>query len=85
MTDDVLAVRYSPDGRFVAVALLDATVKVFHQDTLKFFLSLYGHKVRHFILELLNADFIDQSGAVASSSSYGYIVRLQAHHHLLCR
>ncbi|KAG8895261.1 hypothetical protein FRC00_007687 [Tulasnella sp. 408] len=45
MTDDVLAVRYSPDGRFVAVALLDATVKVFHQDTLKFFLSLYGHKL----------------------------------------
>lgn len=50
MTDDVLAVRYSPDGRFVAVALLDATVKVFHQDTLKFFLSLYGHKVKYSVL-----------------------------------
>lgn len=46
MTDDVLAVRYSPDGRFLAVALLDSTVKIFFQDTLKFFLSLYGHKVR---------------------------------------
>ena len=45
MTDDVLAVKYSPDGRLLAVSLLDSTVKVFFQDTLKFFLSLYGHKV----------------------------------------
>lgn len=45
MTDDVLAVKFSPDGRFLAVSLLDSTVKVFFQDTLKFFLSLYGHKV----------------------------------------
>ena len=45
MTDDVLAVKYSPDGRFLAVSLLDSTVKVFYADSLKFFLSLYGHKV----------------------------------------
>lgn len=48
MTDDVLSVRYSPDGRLLAVALLDSTVKVFYQDSLKFFLSLYGHKVSIF-------------------------------------
>ena len=29
MTDDVLAVRYSPNGKLLAVALLDSTVKVF--------------------------------------------------------
>lgn len=45
MTDDVLSVKYSPDGKLLAVSLLDSTVKVFFQDTLKFFLSLYGHKV----------------------------------------
>ena len=45
MSDEVLSVRFSPDGKLLAVALLDATVKVFYQDTLKFFLSLYGHKV----------------------------------------
>lgn len=45
MTDDVLSVRYSPNGKLLAVSLLDSTVKVFYQDTLKFFLSLYGHKV----------------------------------------
>lgn len=47
MTDDVLCVKYSPDGRLLAVALLDSTVKIFFQDTLKFFLSLYGHKVSY--------------------------------------
>lgn len=50
MSDDILSIRYSPNGKLLAVALLDSTVKVFYQDTLKFFLSLYGHKVkfRHF-------------------------------------
>ena len=32
--------------QLLAISLLDATVKVFYIDTLKFFLSLYGHKVR---------------------------------------
>ncbi|MBW0475771.1 hypothetical protein O181_015486 [Austropuccinia psidii MF-1] len=45
MTNDVMGVRYSPDLRFIAVSTLDCTVKIFFQDTLKFFLSLYGHKL----------------------------------------
>lgn len=45
MDEDVLCVKYSPDQRLVAVSLLDNTVKVFFADTLKFFLSLYGHKL----------------------------------------
>ncbi|KAL3325988.1 hypothetical protein AABB24_036944 [Solanum stoloniferum] len=45
MNDDVLVVAASPDGKFIAVALLDSTVKVFYMDSLKFFLSLYGHKL----------------------------------------
>ena len=45
MSDEVLSVRGSPDGRLLCVALLDATVKVFYADSLKFFLSLYGHKL----------------------------------------
>jgi len=44
MTEEVLSVKFSPDGRLLAVSLLDSTVKVFFADTLKFFLSLYGHK-----------------------------------------
>ncbi|WFD25221.1 beta transducin [Malassezia nana] len=45
LTDDVLCTRFSPDGRLLAVSLLDNTVKVFYVDSLKFFLSLYGHKL----------------------------------------
>nr|XP_034332540.1 WD repeat-containing protein 3 [Crassostrea gigas] len=45
MDEDVLCVKYSPDQRLIAVSLLDNTVKVFFADTLKFFLSLYGHKL----------------------------------------
>ncbi|CAG8442083.1 2687_t:CDS:10 [Ambispora gerdemannii] len=45
ITDDVLCVRISPNSKLIAASLLDATVKVFYQDSLKFFLSLYGHKL----------------------------------------
>jgi len=47
--EGALYVRYSPTTRtdklLVAVSLLDNTVKVFFEDTLKFFLSLYGHRL----------------------------------------
>ncbi|NWW33004.1 WDR3 protein, partial [Panurus biarmicus] len=45
LDEDVLCVRYSPNQKLLAVSLLDCTVKVFYVDTLKFFLSLYGHKL----------------------------------------
>ncbi|PIN21482.1 WD40-repeat-containing subunit of the 18S rRNA processing complex [Handroanthus impetiginosus] len=45
MNDDVVVVAVSPEGKHIAVALLDCTVKVFYMDSLKFFLSLYGHKL----------------------------------------
>lgn len=48
LTDEVLCVKYSADQKLVAVSLLDSTVKVFYEDTLKFFLNLYGHKVTYF-------------------------------------
>ncbi|KAI9595716.1 WD40-repeat-containing domain protein [Syncephalis fuscata] len=64
MSDDVLCVRYSPDQRLVAVALLDATVKVFYHDTLKFFLSLYGHK-----LPVLSMDISSDSNLLVTCSA----------------
>ena len=45
LANDVLAVRFSPNSKYLAVATLDSTVQIFYQDTLKFYLSLYGHKV----------------------------------------
>ncbi|KAM0790814.1 hypothetical protein ACM66B_004659 [Microbotryomycetes sp. NB124-2] len=64
MTDDVLAVKYSPDGRLLAVSLLDSTVKVFFADTLKFSLSLYGHK-----LPVLSLDISDDSKLIITCSA----------------
>ncbi|KAI4300356.1 hypothetical protein L6164_033744 [Bauhinia variegata] len=45
MNDDILVVAISPDAKYIAVALLDCTVKIHFMDSLKFFLSLYGHKL----------------------------------------
>ncbi|XP_041346657.1 LOW QUALITY PROTEIN: WD repeat-containing protein 3 homolog, partial [Gigantopelta aegis] len=45
MSEDVLGLKYSPNQKVLALSLLDSTVKIFFADTLKFFLSLYGHKL----------------------------------------
>ena len=45
LEDEPIKVVWSPDGRLIAIALLDSTVRVFYTDTLRFFVSLYGHKL----------------------------------------
>ncbi|OAD59414.1 WD repeat-containing protein 3 [Eufriesea mexicana] len=64
LEDSVLCVRISPNSRFVAVALLDSTVKVFFLDTFKFFVSLYGHK-----LPVLCMDISSDSTLIATGSA----------------
>ncbi|ODO09357.1 hypothetical protein I350_02957 [Cryptococcus amylolentus CBS 6273] len=64
MTDDILALKYTPNGRFLAVSLLDSTVKMFFSDTLKFFLSLYGHK-----LPVLSLDISTDSKLIVTCSA----------------
>lgn len=64
LSEDVLGVVHSCNGRLVAVALLDSTIKVFFNDTLKFFLSLYGHK-----LPVLAMDISSDSSLLVSSSA----------------
>jgi U3 small nucleolar RNA-associated protein 12 len=44
LSDEVVALRFTADGKFVAAALLDHTIKVHFVDSHKFFLSLYGHR-----------------------------------------
>lgn len=60
MSDDVLCVRFSntKDAKklVIAVALLDCTVKVFHDDSLKFFVSLYGHKLPVMSMDISSDD-----------------------------
>ncbi|XP_077392236.1 WD repeat-containing protein 3 [Festucalex cinctus] len=64
LEEDVLCVKFSPDQRLLAVSLLDCTVKVFYADTLKFFLSLYGHK-----LPVLCLDITHDSTLIATGSA----------------
>jgi len=68
MNDDVVAVRFSysqdPSKRLVAVSTLDSTIKLFFDDSLKFFLSLYGHK-----LPALTLDCSDDDAILASAGA----------------
>jgi U3 small nucleolar RNA-associated protein 12 len=45
VADDILALRLSPDSRLLSVSTLDNTIKVFFFDSLKLYLTLYGHKL----------------------------------------
>ena len=67
MTHDILCVRYSTttkaDKLLLAVGLLDNTVKVFYDDSLKFFLSLYGHKAPVMCLDMCYDNTILVSGS----------------------
>ena len=66
MSDDVVAVKYSysldPSKRFVFVASLDSTIKVFFDDSLKLFLSLYGHKLPVLAFDASDDDMLLASG-----------------------
>ena len=64
MDDDILSVRYTPNGKHLAVALLDNTVRVFFADTLKQLHTLYGHK-----LPVLNMDISSDSKLIATCSA----------------
>lgn len=64
LNDDVLCVKLSPENKYLAVSLLDNTVKVFFFDTMKFYLSLYGHK-----LPVLSIDISFDSKMIITSSA----------------
>ncbi|OLY84024.1 WD repeat-containing protein 3 [Smittium mucronatum] len=64
LPDVVLSVVVSPNLKFVAYSLLDTTIKVFFYDSLKFSLSLYGHK-----LPALSIDISSDSTLLVSGSA----------------
>lgn len=45
LNDDILALCFTPNAKYIAVSTLDNTVKVYFTDTLKLYLNLYGHKL----------------------------------------
>jgi len=64
LPDELLALAFSPNGKFIAVALLNHTVQVLFADSLKFYLSLYGHR-----LPVMSIDFSSDSQMMASGSA----------------
>jgi len=71
MNDDILSVRFShqyeketqsSSSLLVAVATLDCTIKVFFHDSLKFFLSLYGHTLPALAIDISFDDTLLISG-----------------------
>ena len=62
--DDILALGFSPDERLLAVSTLDNTVKIFFVDSLKLFLTLYGHK-----LPVLDLSISSDSKLIATCSA----------------
>ena len=64
VADDILSMCFSPDERLLAVSTLDNSVKVFFVDTLKLFLTLYGHK-----LPVLSMDISYDSKLIVTSSA----------------
>ena len=62
--DEILSIAYSPDERLLAVSTLDNTVKVFFVDSLKLFLTLYGHK-----LPVLSLSISSDSKLIATCSA----------------
>jgi U3 small nucleolar RNA-associated protein 12 len=64
VSDDILSLKFSPDSKLLAVALLDHTVKVFFTDSLKLYLNLYGHK-----LPVLSMDISYDNKLIITSSA----------------
>ncbi|RCK63383.1 U3 small nucleolar RNA-associated protein 12 [Candida viswanathii] len=64
LNEDVLCVKISPDAKFLAISLLNNNVQVVFLDTLKLFLTLYGHK-----LPVLSIDISSDSKLIITSSA----------------
>ncbi len=43
--DQITYCMLSPDGRYLIYSLLDNSIRVYYDDTNKFFINLYGHKL----------------------------------------
>ncbi|KAI3415688.1 hypothetical protein GPALN_005280 [Globodera pallida] len=52
LPDEALCAAISPNGKFVAFGLLDNTARVFYRDSLKFFVSLYGHSLPIYCIDI---------------------------------
>ena len=61
-TDDVLHAMFLPNGKSIAFALIDNTIKIVFADTFKLSLSLYGHKLPASIFDISSDNILLASG-----------------------
>jgi U3 small nucleolar RNA-associated protein 12 len=52
LPDEALCASISPNNKFVVFGLLDNTARVYYMDTLKFFVSLYGHSLAIYSVDI---------------------------------
>lgn len=64
VADEIQVLRHSVDGKFIAIATLDLTVRIFFRESLKFHLSLYGHR-----LPITAVQFSDDSRLIFTASA----------------
>lgn len=64
MPEDVLCIAIDNLGKYIAVGMIDSSIKMFFADTLKFYLSLYGHR-----LPVLCCDISSDGSLLASGSA----------------
>ncbi|EGT55164.1 hypothetical protein CAEBREN_10250 [Caenorhabditis brenneri] len=67
LPDEALAASFSPDGKFLVVALLNNTCSVYFVDTLKFFVSLYGHSLPVTCVDIAPTSKLCVTGSVDKS------------------
>lgn len=63
-TDEVMGVKFTPDGKYFIFSLLDQTMKVCYLDSMKLSLNLYGHK-----LPILAFDISSDNSLLVSCSA----------------
>mmetsp|Transcript_82931 Transcript_82931/g.173632 ORF Transcript_82931/g.173632 Transcript_82931/m.173632 type:complete len:952 (-) Transcript_82931:243-3098(-) len=64
LPDEALSLAFSSNGKWVAVGLLNHTVQLMFADTMKFYISLYGHR-----LPVMSVDFSSDSQMIATGSA----------------
>ncbi|KAH8740728.1 11x WD40 repeats containing protein of plant origin [Cryptosporidium ryanae] len=63
LSEEGLAIKYTHDGKYIIVSLLDNTIMVLYSDTLKQFLVLYGHSLPVSCLDVSHDNTILASGS----------------------
>ena len=63
-TDEVMGIKFTPDGKFFVFSLLDQTLKVCYVDSMRLLLNLYGHK-----LPVLSFDISSDGSLLATGSA----------------